>query len=353
MIGLGSTHGQQVDGSVTGGSWLQSFTSTGSINPVVGWDYFEDQARLSVVSDFGIAVSGVSRTQQPLDAIGLLGAVLTTGTDINPDSGMPYVAWGAYLDAVSMTGSAHGAEINIARLGTATPRGAATPYDVFTGLPMAVGTAIAAGSDALIFGASWPVSALLEFRNNGASAFTGINFRNNVLLREGTTVAAGAVGATGYGRAIAMGLEHGISMYSSTGAESVRVFSNITNDTTLWSQFFNNDAFVIGERVNPASSLFIVDWVADAAAFIAVRAGTSGTAPQIVARGTAANVGADFVAKGSGIAALVSGGGTRQIQASNAGVGFFGTAPVAKPTGVAVSAAGIHAALVTLGLIAA
>lgn len=34
-------------------------------------------------------------------------------------------------------------------------------------------------------------------------------------------------------------------------------------------------------------------------------------------------------------------------------VGFYGTTPVAKPTGVAVTAAGIHAALVTLGLIAA
>ena len=33
--------------------------------------------------------------------------------------------------------------------------------------------------------------------------------------------------------------------------------------------------------------------------------------------------------------------------------GFFGTVPQAKPTGVAVTAAGIHAALVTLGLIAA
>lgn len=34
-------------------------------------------------------------------------------------------------------------------------------------------------------------------------------------------------------------------------------------------------------------------------------------------------------------------------------VGFYGTAPIAKPTGVAVTAAGIHAALVSLGLIAA
>jgi hypothetical protein len=36
-----------------------------------------------------------------------------------------------------------------------------------------------------------------------------------------------------------------------------------------------------------------------------------------------------------------------------ASLGFYGTTPIAKPTGVAVSAAGIHAALVSLGLIAA
>ena len=34
-------------------------------------------------------------------------------------------------------------------------------------------------------------------------------------------------------------------------------------------------------------------------------------------------------------------------------VGFYGTTPIAKQTGVAVSAAGVHAALVALGLIAA
>lgn len=34
-------------------------------------------------------------------------------------------------------------------------------------------------------------------------------------------------------------------------------------------------------------------------------------------------------------------------------LGFYGTSPIAKQTGVAVSAAGIHAALVALGLIAA
>jgi hypothetical protein len=51
----------------------------------------------------------------------------------------------------------------------------------------------------------------------------------------------------------------------------------------------------------------------------------------------------------SGAGALVTNGSF-----SIAGnVGFYGTAAVAKPTGVAVTAAGVHAALVTLGLIAA
>ena len=44
---------------------------------------------------------------------------------------------------------------------------------------------------------------------------------------------------------------------------------------------------------------------------------------------------------------------TTRIEVNGTGIGFFATAPVARPTGVAVSSAGIHAALVTLGLITA
>lgn len=46
--------------------------------------------------------------------------------------------------------------------------------------------------------------------------------------------------------------------------------------------------------------------------------------------------------------------GNPLIRAEDANaLAFFGTAPIAKPTGVPVDAAGIHAALVSLGLIAA
>lgn len=40
------------------------------------------------------------------------------------------------------------------------------------------------------------------------------------------------------------------------------------------------------------------------------------------------------------------------VQAASGKVGFFGATPIVKPTGVAVTAAGVHAALVSLGLIA-
>lgn len=42
-----------------------------------------------------------------------------------------------------------------------------------------------------------------------------------------------------------------------------------------------------------------------------------------------------------------------QVGSADGSVGFYGTTPIVKQTGVAVSAAGIHAALVALGLIGA
>lgn len=65
-------------------------------------------------------------------------------------------------------------------------------------------------------------------------------------------------------------------------------------------------------------------------------------------RGTSAYIPVRVV--GSSVRLMV--GTTDRVQADGTGLGFFGAAPVAKPTGVAVDAASIHAALVSLGLIA-
>lgn len=302
FFGIGYDHGQQPDGSVTGGSWLQSFTSSGSVNPVVGWDYFEDVARVSVVSNFGIALSGVSRTLGgTLDAIGVVASALGDAATSN-------TIWGAYIDAArtgSSTGNVHGAEINAASVGSAQTRGAATPYDDFSSGFMVVGLAIAAGSDAAVFGASWPISALIEFRNNGASAYTGINFRNNVLLREGTTPAAGAVGSAGYGRAVAMAWQHGLSWYSKdatagVNGESVRIYSSVESSAVRHELVFSDGSVSFDEKESPGSSLFRVNYIGNAANYIAVTPSATGSGPTLSVAGIDANITLTLAPKGTG-----------------------------------------------------
>lgn len=71
-----------------------------------------------------------------------------------------------------------------------------------------------------------------------------------------------------------------------------------------------------------------------------------GVTPTLVlsGAGTAADVNISLAPKGVGAINIASGGVTQKI-------GFYGTAATAKQTGVAVTIAAVHAALVTLGLI--
>ena len=55
----------------------------------------------------------------------------------------------------------------------------------------------------------------------------------------------------------------------------------------------------------------------------------------------------------SGTKMILRAGTTERIAVDGTGIGFFGATPVAKPTAVPVTAAGVHAALVSLGLISA
>lgn len=72
---------------------------------------------------------------------------------------------------------------------------------------------------------------------------------------------------------------------------------------------------------------------------------------------TAGNVGGQlsvYTAEGetnAGVSIQAKGAGVTQVGTASNQVGFFGSLGATKPTGVAVSAAGIHAALVSLGLI--
>lgn len=282
---------------IAGGSWLQYFDlPSGS---AVGWDYFEDNARRSVVSDFGIALAGVSRTNG-LDGIGAVGAVYNTGGGNK--------AWGAYFDGVSgseAAGITHGVEINATALHT-SQLGGMTPYKTFTSR-MTGGANVAIGSDAAVFGRSHEVDWTMMLQGNGGSALAGIVFRNTLLRREGEALGTALPGAEGYAQAILLPYQYGLSFYSrdSPGGageqtEVVRLFSSVTNPARRWRMSFTDGSFNIDEGVPPGNSLFRVNWRDDATSFVAVSAGGASSSPQIAPGGAAANINLLGMGKGTG-----------------------------------------------------
>lgn len=306
FIGQGYTHGQQTDGSVTGGSWLQSFATSGTVTPVVEWDYAEDLARLAVVSSFGLAVTGASRTLSGggVDAQGVNGFALNDRIGTQK-------AWGGYFDAVRTiagAGNAQGIEVNATNLPGVSPRGGATPYNTYVN-GQTIGLAIAAGSGATTFGRSYAIDAHTEIRDNGAPAHTGINFRFDAVLREGVADDRTVMGNVGYARAISMATEQGVSWYSrdpvgapgsGTQAEVVRMYSSVTDPTVRVEQVFTDTAVVWNETVSPGAALFQVDYIENAGANVYARAGIIGGTATIGARGTNANITLTLAPKGTG-----------------------------------------------------
>jgi len=86
--------------------------------------------------------------------------------------------------------------------------------------------------------------------------------------------------------------------------------------------------------------------------FIHIYGQATGNAPLIKAASAVdSNVDVAAAGKGTGGFRALDGAGAIKFAINTTGIGFFATTPVAKQTGVAVSAAGIHAALVAYGLI--
>ncbi|MET4683269.1 hypothetical protein [Brevundimonas faecalis] len=90
--------------------------------------------------------------------------------------------------------------------------------------------------------------------------------------------------------------------------------------------------------------------------YISATAVVSGGNPYLIAAGTDANAGIDIRAKGGGANRLISGDGTSKVAVNNTGLGFFATAPAAKPVvtgsrGGNAALASLLAGLAALGLI--
>lgn len=330
MLGSVAKHNCAVDAAnVTGGSTFQSLvTSTGTFT---GWRWAENGGRLVSTALNGGAVVGIGETRNSsLVKIGLIGMVMnngSTGTDV----------FGAYIDAVKGHGSAgntHGLEIDAANLPGPSPQGGATPYKTnVDGMVRCL--ALAAGSDAAIFGRSYAIDEYLDIGGNGAVGHAGIVFKHNALLREGRPDDKTWTSTQGYGRAISLASEFGISMYAQnpaggvTGAqrEALRIFAKFD-----------------GAGSGPSYNLVAEDeglgyFERSSGRGVRLVAGNGGSTPQIASYDPAvADLDLMLVAKGNGLVRFSNGfgnagvnilsGGTTRYLAIKDGLNVLGYVPV-------------------------
>ena len=311
FFGLAKDHGMQTDGSVTGGSWLQSFDSTGTVTPVDAWDYFEDLARVTAVNDFGIAISGASRNRG-MPGLGLTAVVAADDAT--------HAAWGAYIDAVRIhasAGSVNGAEIEASQIAGTSPGNAGitefwrkgkTPYKA--PVPGEVASVlIGAGSDAAAFGRSYAADAAINIGNNGGAFWTGLNFRFDALMREGVADDRTSPGNVGYARAISLATEQGISFYSrdpsgapgsGTQEEAVRFFSNVTDHDHRSSLSFANGGMTYRDRSGAGHGIFTTVYNANVSAGLRVIPGYSGSPAVVIEAHSETGGNANFIARGAG-----------------------------------------------------
>ena len=309
-------HGQQTDGNVTGGSYLQGFTidANGKTETITQLDYGEDTARVVSVSDFGIALSGAVRTSGgsgPEQGIGLFALAL------NDDGTTPAAAWAAYIEANRIHANAGitiGAEINASQFPAPSSRGAVGPYGA-KGTDWVNILRIAGGSDGRttfpaegVFPRSFAVNAGITFANNGAAMHEGIVFDFNALMREGVADDRSSPGNVGYALAIVMAHEQGLSWFSrdpvsgaGTQAEVVRMHASVDSPNIRWEMVFSDGAWSLNDRDAPNGAQFQVGYLANAAAHVFVRPAALGSAPFIEARGVSDNINLLAMGKGTGL----------------------------------------------------
>lgn len=133
-----------------------------------------------------------------------------------------------------------------------------------------------------------------------------------------------------------------IGIYSDAISYAEIQGGGVTNYSKGWVYVDSTSAAIGGN--NNTFYTTLTDTYAEHAGTDVMRANSSGTSFS-----RTGGFGSAFLANSSGTA--INYDGTTRVLADTTGLGFFGATPVAKPTSVAVSAAGIHAALTSLGLI--
>ncbi|SEN59939.1 hypothetical protein [Palleronia pelagia] len=280
FLGDGYLHGAQVDGAVTGGSWLELIGDTAPTGK--GWDYLQDLFRMAVITSVGGAISGVARTSDDTDAIGVAAIGLNRHAYATGRKG-----WSYYGDFRSLLGAlGFGIEQNVS-IEVRSEHGASDPHKA-PGQGLVQGIRLMAGSDAAVFGRSYGVPAGIFLGDNGAKFLSGLVFGFNALLRDGEEDNPSATGWTdGNAHAIRMAYRHMLSWSSrDPDVDGVRpevfsIASAIQNSAVRMQMLVSDGGLAIGELINPASNLFVVAYQAAATAHVRVEAATGSGAPLI------------------------------------------------------------------------
>jgi hypothetical protein len=179
---------------------------------------------------------------------------------------------------------------------------------------------------------------------------------NSIGFGKGIVIADGALRDLGSGVYGAMEVPsaHQISWYrnnAGTGEQAAYIWEQgtVAGSATLGIRFGSDG---ISLRSGAKAGLRVASVASQVNNLVISPAAASGNV-SIIAEGDDAAIGMVIRPKSTDAIHLQGGDSSTKIQVSTTGVGFFGASPVARPTGVAVTAAGIHAALVTLGLITA
>jgi hypothetical protein len=300
---------------ITGGSWVQTIDSPGLIPRVVGWDYAEDQARLSVVEKNRIAINGSAMTDVS-GISGIAGQFFTTARNGG-------YGWAIQSEAVRQnSGRAKGIELGAA---TMTPLLSVNPLGShWTTLEdMAVGAWIMAGCDKDVWGESYAAQAAIFVGQNGSVWNRGVIFANNGLKREGQPDDQ-VVANKGWHESDAVAIESAyrhVFTWSSRDPTSpggprpevVRIGSRVANPSIRWEVAFTDGAIDFAEKEGPGSSVFRINYLADADAYMAAQPAVAGQAPRLQAQGTAANINAYLAGKGTGLAGFLNAAETTAV----------------------------------------
>lgn len=311
-----------------GNAWLKSADD--------GPAYLAANAQLlSMPTDTRYAIVGAAKT-----TLSGAGGAIGVGSVLIADGAKP--GWG-FIAELQREGTAavYGIEVAAKNKGSNTTMGVnAQQVGVF-------GVWLSAGGDGVFGGLpTAPSTAGVAFVKGHAPGTTwndGIIFQRDAMTSD-RVLKMSSVGLTG---------GHYYSWFNASDSETFVLRGSAVAAGVTWKMEVNDNGF---NFLRNTGNLLNISGAASAVNGVQIYGGAAGVSPQLVARGDDANQDMNVRGKGTGGGALTDGGGAYKVRTNTTGVGFNGSAPIAKPAisgsrGGNAALADLLSKLVSYGLI--